>query len=806
MPIKCTRSLLSKLFYIFSNDKLVKSMDFNTNTVDNIANNVRKWKTAMTQIEVVRPQWSGKLDFILSALGVAVGLGNIWRFPYICFKNGGAVFLIPYVIMLVFVGIPLYFLELALGQFCGKGAIETWSQSVPIFRGLGYATVINTAITAMYYMVLIAWTIFYIGASFQSVLPWSRCQLGYSHWADDSKSIIPMAKAIHTEYGMSARCLRDIKTELVKCYSKADEEYCINEGYTSYGQGQCLNSTNVNVSTVLGLSGPSEQYYNLTSELSTNRGQTRWVREQTYTEHKTNRRCGQGIRSNKKYSVYSSKALAKSIKDNAASFQMTTLITCKFYRNVMLQLSPNMNQLGPLNWHLALCLLLGWIITYVCVIRGPKSIGKVAYFTSVFPYVALTVLLVRGATLPGAKEGINFYVVPDFTQLLKPQVWYDAAAQILYSLGCATGCIITFSSYNPFNNNCQRDAILISVANCLTSAYAGFAIFSILGFMANELGVPVGKVAAEGVGLAFIAYPEAVSRMSISQLWSVMFFFMILVLGIGTMFGPVSVVMTVLEDRWPSLIKKKWLVLGVLCLILYLIALPLVCESGVYLFVILVQYSGNALVFCGLFEVIGIAYIYGFSRFSADLKLMLGKAPSSYWKFTWVLTTPLLTLGIIIFSYVLYKPTPYNKEPLPLWLNAFGWAIFGVIISPIPVVAIYELATCKGNYKKLFVPTELWGPSETVPEIRKEYIMTDDRNIFATLANEVRGSLLFNFSVCYVCGSGYTHGKDNPGRGKPSALALQPMKKLKITPALIVDVRYDRMGYFGTKNPGGAIL
>ncbi|KAG1697899.1 Sodium- and chloride-dependent GABA transporter 2 [Nymphon striatum] len=736
MPIKCTRSLLSKLFYIFSNDKLVKSMDFNTNTVDNIANNVRKWKTAMTQIEVVRPQWSGKLDFILSALGVAVGLGNIWRFPYICFKNGGAVFLIPYVIMLVFVGIPLYFLELALGQFCGKGAIETWSQSVPIFRGLGYATVINTAITAMYYMVLIAWTIFYIGASFQSVLPWSRCQLGYSHWADDSKSIIPMAKAIHTEYGMSARCLRDIKTELVKCYSKADEEYCINEGYTSYGQGQCLNSTNVNVSTVLGLSGPSEQYY----------------------------------------------------------------------KNVMLQLSPNMNQLGPLNWHLALCLLLGWIITYVCVIRGPKSIGKVAYFTSVFPYVALTVLLVRGATLPGAKEGINFYVVPDFTQLLKPQVWYDAAAQILYSLGCATGCIITFSSYNPFNNNCQRDAILISVANCLTSAYAGFAIFSILGFMANELGVPVGKVAAEGVGLAFIAYPEAVSRMSISQLWSVMFFFMILVLGIGTMFGPVSVVMTVLEDRWPSLIKKKWLVLGVLCLILYLIALPLVCESGVYLFVILVQYSGNALVFCGLFEVIGIAYIYGFSRFSADLKLMLGKAPSSYWKFTWVLTTPLLTLGIIIFSYVLYKPTPYNKEPLPLWLNAFGWAIFGVIISPIPVVAIYELATCKGNYKKLFVPTELWGPSETVPEIRKEYIMTDDRNIFATLANEVRGSLLFNFSVCYVCGSGYTHGKDNPGRGKPSALALQPMKKLKITPALIVDVRYDRMGYFGTKNPGGAIL
>ena len=81
-----------------------------------------------------RGNWSGKLDFLLSAIGYAVGLGNVWRFPYRAYENGGGSFLIPYVIMLIFTGLPLFFIEMGMGQFSSLGPISIW-RAVPIFRG-----------------------------------------------------------------------------------------------------------------------------------------------------------------------------------------------------------------------------------------------------------------------------------------------------------------------------------------------------------------------------------------------------------------------------------------------------------------------------------------------------------------------------------------------------------------------------------------------------------------------------------------------------------------------------------------------
>ncbi|MEQ2289360.1 hypothetical protein AMECASPLE_032156 [Ameca splendens] len=82
----------------------------------------------------VRDQWATKMEFILAVAGHIVGLGNVWRFPYLCYKNGGGVFFIPYVLFLVTCGIPLFFLETSLGQFTSQGGITCWRKICPLFE------------------------------------------------------------------------------------------------------------------------------------------------------------------------------------------------------------------------------------------------------------------------------------------------------------------------------------------------------------------------------------------------------------------------------------------------------------------------------------------------------------------------------------------------------------------------------------------------------------------------------------------------------------------------------------------------
>lgn len=158
-----------------------------------------------------------------------------------------------------------------------------------------------------------------------------------------------------------------------------------------------------------------------------------------------------------------------------------------FWYRTTLDISEDINSPAPFNHKIAVALVVAWILVYMCMIKGIASSGKVVYVTATFPYIVLFIFFFRGITLPGMSDGLKHLFTPKWSRILDPVVWLEAGTQIFFSLGLAFGGLIAFSSYNPVNNNCYRDAMLVSMTNCLTSMFAGIVVFSIIGFKATMI-------------------------------------------------------------------------------------------------------------------------------------------------------------------------------------------------------------------------------------------------------------------------------------------------------------------------------
>ncbi|CAB4011461.1 sodium-dependent neutral amino acid transporter B(0)AT1-like isoform X1 [Paramuricea clavata] len=554
---------------------------------------------AVTDHEEKRESWGNKLEFLLATIGFAVGLGNVWRFPYLCQKNGGGAFLIPYFISLFLLGIPLFVIELGMGQRLRNGSIGVWNQVSPYLGGIGVTSLVASCFICIYYNMIVAWCFYYLFISFQDPLPYQDCPT-----VDGNKT----------------------------------EPECALAGETSYY----------------------------------------WYR----------------------------KALG---------------------------LSPSITESGEVQWHLALVLLLAWLVVFLCTMKGVKSTGKAVYVTALFPYLVLVIFFFRAVTLDGAGDGLKRMFTPKFETLGDPRVWLEAATQIFFSLSLSFGGLIAMASFNPVKNNCKKDAIMVSLINCGTSIFASIVVFSVLGFKAKtardecleeearnltarnftckSLDDYLSDV-AQGTGLSFIAFTEAITKMPAPQVWSVLFFLMLITLGLGSMFGNIAGVVTPILDMGLLKIKKEYLN-AIMSTILFLFGLLLCQNSGEYWLQLFDSYSLNlALLWIALFHLIGMNFVYGTERFRDDVEYMTGTRPGMYWVITWRYIGPVL--AVLLFIAGLYDMSDkgigysaWDKEEgktksaeFPPWGDAMVIILVCLALMCVPFVAIlryFRLCTYLGK-------------------------------------------------------------------------------------------------------------
>ncbi|EDV98124.1 sodium-dependent nutrient amino acid transporter 1 [Drosophila grimshawi] len=547
-----------------------------------------------------RAAWNNDIEFLMSCIALSVGLGNVWRFPFIALENGGGAFLIPYLIVLVLVGKPVYYLEMLLGQFSSRGSVKVYDFS-PIMRGIGYGQVLATGIVTTFYATLMALTLRYFVESFYSTLPWSYCR---------------------EEWGSS-----------------------------------CLDSApqHEDDTTVSG-------------------------------NHST-------------------------IRTTSAEF---------YFNKIVLHEKESIDDgIGYPSWSLALTLAAAWIIIASIMFRGVKSSGRASYFLAIFPYVVMLILLVRALTLPGALDGVVYFLKPQWHKLIEPQVWYAAVTQVFFSLAICFGNIVMYSSYNRFGHNIYRDANIITTLDTFTSLLSGIIIFGILGNLAYENNTTdISSVVNGGPGLAFISYPDAISKFKLlPQVFSVLFFLMLFVLGIGSNVGMVSCLTTVLKDQFTKL--KQWQIVLPISIVGYLLGLMYITPGGQFLLNLLDFYGATfvALVLA-IFELLAIGWVYGVKRVCRDVEFMLGIKTSKYYRICWAVITPLLMTSILIYMLALYEPLKYKDYTYLPGIYVFGWCLsaFGVgqlIFWAIPAVRRQPVdLSLWQRIRKAFEPLPDWGPSD----------------------------------------------------------------------------------------------
>lgn len=476
----------------------------------------------------------------MAAVGSAVGLGNVWRFPYVCYDNGGGAFLIPFFVAIFTAGIPLLILEFSVGHWARGTPPKAFKKIGKKWEWAGWLTVLMPFIVATYYVVIMAWCFSY------------------------------MIYSIDLRWGAQAGSF-----------------------FTNF----------------LGDTG-----------------------------------------------------------------------------------SPLI--LGGISLPVLLGLIVVWFSIFFILYKGVKRIGKIVALTVPIPTILLIILTVRGLTLPGAMEGISYYLTPNFSKLLDANVWLAAYAQVFFSFSLAQGIMITYASFLKKKSDLTNNAFIIALADAGTSFLAGFAVFSVVGYLAVSQGIGIDTLGSQiaGPNLTFITYPTAISLLPFAAaFFGTIFFIALLTFGIDSAFSMIEPISASVNSKW-KISKAK--ATAIMCTLGFFLSLIFATGGGLYLLEIIDHFIANfGLVTIGLLECLIFGWMFKIYRLREHANetsdILLGR-----W---WDVLIKFIIPGILTILLVVSIVNNVINNPYP---DYPGWLIVLMGITPLLIITVISFVLMKIKGKK----------------------------------------------------------------------------------------------------------
>jgi len=328
--------------------------------------------------------------------------------------------------------------------------------------------------------------------------------------------------------------------------------------------------------------------------------------------------------------------------------------------------------IGPIVGFLALI----WVAIYFIVFKGARVIGRVAVWTVSIPWVLLIILAVRGLTLPGAVEGLNFYLTPNLAALRNAEVWFGAFSQIAFTLSLGMAGMFAYGSFIARKADVTNNAFITSFSDCATSFFAGFAVFSTVGFIMQALSIPVEEVSAAGLGLAFVTYPVAISMMpGANALVGILFFLCLFFLGIDSLFFLAygGVISPLMDKFGLSRVKATVIVI----IISFLIGLVYTTSGGLYwLDIVDRAVSFYVLLLTGVLACVVVSWVFGAGKLREHLNETSDIKVGAWFDWLIKVVVPAGLLFVVVYGGFMKDIIPEGYEGYFNW----SWPIWVILV------------------------------------------------------------------------------------------------------------------------------